>query len=125
MKRKDDCAVSLLFFPAAQLASCVLVPVINQHQLPGEDVHFVADEQIFQVEAVIPGPLQEGAAVLHVMLEPNDVSDQRECSSSPRLGRALPATLLNTGYILLHFATNADCNFFYNFCISESTLVIT
>lgn len=99
---------SLLFFPAAQLASCVLVPIINQHQLPGEDIHFVANEQIFQVEVVILGPFKKGAAVLHVMLEPKDSTDRRKCSSPPRLGRAPPAALLNTGYILLHFATNAD-----------------
>lgn len=84
MKRKDERTVSLLFLPAAQLASCVLVAVINQHQLPGEDVHFVADEQVFQVEAVVPGPLQKGAAVLHIMLGPSDTNGGREGSSSPR-----------------------------------------
>lgn len=105
MKRKDDRTVSLLFFPAAQLASCVLVAVINQHQLPGEDVHFVADEQIFQVEAVIPGPLQEGAAVLHVMLEPNDIGDQRESSSSLTLGRAPPR------YIIKHRLHSASLRY--------------
>lgn len=69
---------SLLFLPAAQLASCVLVPVVDQHQLPGEDVHFVADEQVFQVEVIIPGPFQKGATVLHVVLEPNDSGDGRD-----------------------------------------------
>lgn len=62
--------VFLLFFPTAQLAGCVLVPVIDQHQLPGKDVHFVADEQVLQVQTLVLGPLQEGAVVLHVVLEP-------------------------------------------------------
>lgn len=51
------------------MASCVLVPIVDQSQLPREDIHFVAQEQILQTQGLILGSLKEGPMVLDVMLE--------------------------------------------------------
>lgn len=42
MEKKDYITAFLLFFPTAQLASCILIAIVEEHQLSRKDIHFVA-----------------------------------------------------------------------------------
>lgn len=58
----------LPFFFATQLAGRVLIAVVDDVELPREDVDPVAHKQIPLVQVAVFGPAQENPLVLHVKL---------------------------------------------------------